>query len=591
MTPAAPGHPGRVARLREWIRSIPVRAAGLSIALAIALGLVGVVASVEVTSRPRFCGSCHIMTPYYESWKLSSHKNIACVECHIPPGVTAEIRKKFEALSMVARYFTGTYGTNPWTEIDDAACLRCHERRLLMSKETIGGVQFDHAAHLVEMRRGKTLRCTSCHSQIVQGSHIAVTTSTCILCHFKGQKAGEGTAKCVLCHQTPEKPVKSGNVTFDHANAERFGMDCTWCHAQPEGSTGEVPKERCITCHNQAARLEKYGDTELLHQKHVTEHKVDCMDCHLHLEHVAPVGPKTAVARVETAASECRACHETGHSPQLSLYTGTGGRGVKVMPSVMFQAGVRCEGCHTELPGHATEVNRASDISCMACHGASYEKIYRHWKEGSARRTEALARQLDETARSLGGAGSIGLADARHNLALVTRGHAVHNIPYAYALLRKSHDDMNSARRGRGLAPLPRPWQEPPYASACLECHEGIEGQRGVIFGRSFAHGTHVVGAKIECERCHRPHAEMGEDEIVRYDASGCVSCHHEPPVKDCLVCHANVRKGMVKSFRGDFDHALHIDEAEETCADCHDVSGAMPRLKRETCKECHDEG
>ena len=72
---------------------------------------------VQISSTPNFCGSCHIMAPYYESWKHSSHKNIACVDCHIPPGVTAELRKKYEALSMVVKYFTGTYSTNPWTEV------------------------------------------------------------------------------------------------------------------------------------------------------------------------------------------------------------------------------------------------------------------------------------------------------------------------------------------------------------------------------------------------------------------------------------------------------------------------------------------
>ena len=64
--------------------------------------------SMEVTSKPQFCGSCHIMEPYYKSWQISSHKNIACVDCHIPPGITSEFRKKYEALSMVVKYFTGT---------------------------------------------------------------------------------------------------------------------------------------------------------------------------------------------------------------------------------------------------------------------------------------------------------------------------------------------------------------------------------------------------------------------------------------------------------------------------------------------------
>lgn len=596
MTPGPGRSPGLFSGLRAAIGAIPLRKAGFVAALVVALGLVATVTAVEVTSKPRFCGSCHIMAPYYESWKGSSHKNFACVECHIAPGVTAEVRKKFEALSMVARYFTGTYGTNPWTEIEDAACLRCHERRLLAGQEMIGDVLFDHSAHLSEMRRGKTLRCTSCHSQIVQGSHIAVTTSTCILCHFKDQPEGEGTTRCTLCHQVPEKTYAVGNVRFNHTDVSRYGMECRWCHAQPQGSDGEVPRERCVTCHNQAVRLEKYGETDLLHRHHVTEHKIDCMDCHLQLQHVAPLTAKTAAtqiqaasARIHQAASECQACHESGHSPQLALYTGTGGRGVPSMPSAMFQAGVRCEGCHMSLPGHETEVNRASDVSCMACHGAEYRKIYMSWKTGSEQRTAALARQMDETARALGG-GSGRLADARFNLGLVSRGHGVHNISYANALLRRSHEDMNAARRDRGLAPLPRPWAAPPYESPCFACHEGIESQRGAVFGMAFAHERHIVGAKIECKACHRTHEEKPEGEVLRFDSTGCVTCHHKPPVNECASCHADIRKRTVTSFRGDFDHAMHIDDADKTCTDCHDLKAPLPGIRKAVCMECHTE-
>ena len=108
---------------------------GYAIGLMIGIGLVLLAGTVELSSTPRFCGSCHVMKPYYDSWAESSHSQIACVECHIAPGLTAEIRKKYEAISMVARYFTATYGTNPWAEVEDAACLRCHERRLLVGKE------------------------------------------------------------------------------------------------------------------------------------------------------------------------------------------------------------------------------------------------------------------------------------------------------------------------------------------------------------------------------------------------------------------------------------------------------------------------
>jgi nitrate/TMAO reductase-like tetraheme cytochrome c subunit len=591
LSPESPKPPGRLRGLGAYLSASRVRTAGFIGALVLAVGLVGMLTAVEITSRPQFCGSCHIMKPYYSSWKHSAHNTVACVDCHIPPGVTAEIRKKYEALSMVVRYFTGTYGTKPWTEVDDAACLKCHERRLLVGKVNFGDVQFDHTAHLSDMRRGKKLRCTSCHSQIVQGSHIAVTSSTCILCHFKGQEPGTGTARCTLCHQVTDKTFKVGGKDFNHGDVVKFGMDCIACHGRPKGNDGDVARERCIACHNQVGRLEKYGDTVLLHQKHVTEHKVDCMYCHTKIEHAEPVKSETAAARIAAAATGCTSCHVAGHSPQLALYTGTGGRNVKPMPSPMYQAGVRCEGCHIALPGHQTAVNTASEVSCMTCHGARYRTIFRGWKEGAAARSGALRRQLDETARALGARAPAPLADAEANLDLVEKGHAVHNIDYTYALLRQAHVDMNKARQGSGLSALPVPWAEPPYDSPCFVCHTGVENQKGEMFGRAFAHDRHVVGAKLDCAACHRPHEQRAQGEIVRFDAAGCESCHHRKPQQaECITCHAAVRTHKVKSPRGMFDHVMHIDDQEKKCADCHDTAVSPPALKKDACKDCHDD-
>jgi nitrate/TMAO reductase-like tetraheme cytochrome c subunit len=55
-------------------------------AIGLALLLVASVGGVEATSQSQFCGSCHIMDPYYSTWKHSTHKDVACVECHVAPG-------------------------------------------------------------------------------------------------------------------------------------------------------------------------------------------------------------------------------------------------------------------------------------------------------------------------------------------------------------------------------------------------------------------------------------------------------------------------------------------------------------------------
>ena len=133
------------------------------------LGVAGTVGFLEYSAQPGFCNNCHNMEPYYESWLKSSHNMVACIKCHYAPGIKAEAMGKVQAANQVVKYVTRTYSEKPWAEIEDAACTRegCHlEQRLGVVSYL--GVRFDHAQHLGELRRGKDLRCTSCHSAKVR---------------------------------------------------------------------------------------------------------------------------------------------------------------------------------------------------------------------------------------------------------------------------------------------------------------------------------------------------------------------------------------------------------------------------------------
>ncbi len=597
---------GRDSAVARWVARMSrgrlsprgMRFATYGVSLAIGLGLVFLVFAAQVSSTPTFCGSCHIMKPYYESWKHSRHSRIACVDCHIPPGITSEIRKKYEALAMVAKYFTGTYSTNPWVEVDDAACLRCHERRLLQGKEVFHKVLFDHTPHLTESRRGLKLRCTSCHSQIVQGSHISVTSSTCALCHFKGQGINQGTGRCLTCHQIPEHVITTAGTSFDHSEVRRLDMQCRSCHAGVVRGDGAVPRERCVTCHNQASRLAEYGNKDLLHRKHVSEHKVNCVNCHLEIQHGRPEHPGAEVA----ASGGCEACHGSGHSPQRDLYAGIGGRGVARMPGPMFAAGVTCEGCHNPYVAPAAaagsmfgeHTGRASEVSCMSCHGPGYRRIYLEWKQGVDTRLSALQAQMGASAAAMGGPGPPSWEDAQYNVALVAQGKGVHNVNFAYALLEKAHDQMNQARRRRGLAELSPPWTTVGRGSSdCLACHRGIEHQSGRFAEREFSHGPHLEAAKLECAACHRPHGERAPGEVVRFGATGCMSCHHTSAEVDataCTKCHGDVTGRTVTSFRGEFSHKGHLENGLE-CGSCHVIKNGDPRPEKGSCAQCHEAG
>jgi len=242
------------------------------------------------------------MKPYVEAWRTSKHNQVACVQCHYPPGLRDTIWVKYQALSQVAKWATQTYSSKPFAEVEDGSCLRsgCHSERLLTGKVVYKrGIIFDHQPHLEEVRRGRQLRCTSCHSQIVVGTHIEVTGSTCFLCHFKGLKQGrelKPIAGCTGCHQPPKGDIQVGSIRFNHEETVRRGVACQKCHLNVVEGDGEAPSQRCFTCHNQPEKLQRYADTPFIHDFHVARHNIECARCHTEIHHrlPPPIGLPTA---------------------------------------------------------------------------------------------------------------------------------------------------------------------------------------------------------------------------------------------------------------------------------------------------------
>ncbi len=419
------------------------------------------------TSRPEFCRSCHNMEPYYVSWKESSHSHVSCVKCHFPPGVGEKIRGKMLGLVQLAKYVTSSEGPRPAAEVPDASCLRsgCHEERLLAGKVDFNGVPFDHAPHLNHVQRGKQLRCTSCHSQIVQGSHMTVTTTTCFLCHFKDQHFNQGLGTCTRCHQIPTQEFDLGSgATFNHDLAFTRGVNCTSCHGDLTRGKGEVPHERCVVCHNRQHDLERISDMEFMHQKHVTDHKVDCLECHLEIKHAADP------LRLEHAATDCISCHPDQHRNQINMFEGIGGKTAPDTPNAMVGARITCASCHQtkEVTSKGAVLWAASTKTCAQCHDNS--TIDRLWSIHESLRASldsigACVANLRLNLDSLDAERSAGMSeqidDIESDLQFLRIGNGIHNIHYASTLTRGLVERITSLCQELNLAPpdvtLPSP--------------------------------------------------------------------------------------------------------------------------------------
>lgn len=396
------------------------------------------------TSRPAFCNSCHIMEPYYVSWQESSHHDVSCIKCHFPPGVGEKVRGKFLGLVQLAKYVTHSESPRPVAEIPDASCLRsgCHETRLLAGLVDFHGIPFDHAPHLEALRRGKQLRCTSCHSQIVQGKHMTVTTSTCFLCHFKDGHFNEGVGACTRCHQIPDQEFDlGGGVTFHHDLAYEQGVDCTNCHGDVIRGKGEVPHERCTVCHNRPDDLERIEDHVFLHKNHVTDHKVDCLDCHLQIEHSLDTD------KVHRAASDCTACHPNHHQQQINMLQGVGGKSMPAQFSSMAASRIACPTCHRveEVSSTGAVLMKASMQTCTACHDVSQVDDLHQYHVQINEVVAKLEESLPDVRSALNSATldaeraaalTSKLNDLEDDLSFLRIGNGIHNLHYAGTLTR-----------------------------------------------------------------------------------------------------------------------------------------------------------
>jgi nitrate/TMAO reductase-like tetraheme cytochrome c subunit len=415
-------------------------------------------AAAWYTSRPVFCASCHNMVPYYESWQKSNHRDVTCVECHFPPGLGGKVRGKVLGLVQLLKYVTSSAGPRPAAEIPDASCLRsgCHETRLLSGvvdfrvqvKDDSGPgreivIPFDHTPHLQPGRRGKTLRCTSCHSQIVQGSHMTVTATTCFLCHFKDQPFNERLSACTHCHQIPEGEFFLGGKKFTHTLAFNNGVDCRNCHADLIRGKGEVPRKQCQSCHNREGDLARYDDHDFIHSKHVSEHKVDCTQCHMPIEH------NLSRDKIQDAVADCQACHPKHHQVQVNILQGAGMETIAGQSNPMLAVRAECRTCHRLVDDKPKkgELVRGSYDMCAMCHNAGEVAQF---KTDHVDLQTALPLLRDSLGKVEAAGKTAGLAKARaekiaaetaamrHDLDLLITGNDVHNMHMAAKLVRQT---------------------------------------------------------------------------------------------------------------------------------------------------------
>jgi len=566
----------------------------------------------KYSESPSFCGLCHNMKEYVESWKTSSHNQVTCLNCHRRPGVVNHLQGKWVDLQLALTYVLIGKGTRKLHyEIDDGNCLQkgCHKIEDLKGSMIYKNISFPHGKHLGELRRGMRIRCTTCHAQIVQGLHLTVHDTNCFICHYyrTGPRGEEECISCAIggctsCHIEPKGDIKVKGWSFNHRKYIARGVACEKCHVNVVQGDGHVPEGKCLQCHNDPTIVKTKYTSSFMHKKHVTDHKIECADCHTPIRH--EIGPILTTVHSPTV---CDKCHSKEiHLGPRTLYRGSGGIGVPDSPSLMFITNVDCVACHrkgeeSQAALHTTKyAERAIGEACVDCHGEGYDETLKHWKVLLSRaenetnqRIFNVQKVLYDVEKTRGGSPDFKKAqnhlnEARHNYSLVLLGRGVHNIEYAFKLLNATNNKTEQA-----LAALERgykPREFTTHMTCTTLCHVGME-RRTVPFNEiRFSHETHVMGNKLRCSDCHSSRENHGKT-----FQKNCAECHHGKGIKKvrCEDCHISV-KGLIHGKGGigvKERPSNKLDVVE--CIDCH--RGVTAKKKdpfdaiKKRCIECHD--
>jgi len=303
--------------------------------------LVATVGGISLTMSPNFCKLCHkAMTPEYVTWKYSSHSQIACVDCHMEPGVVNIMIEKVMATKHLVDYLKGDY-----------------EKHLPIK------MKHELPSHL----------CEQCHSVKTRNFTLS---GDLIVPH---EKHGEKGVGCVKCHSG----VAHGNIAGRAAT--KTGDLGAW--TDEDGKKNMIPEyvrpdmDVCVDCHITPA---KYG------VKGVESVTWSCEACHRDINtpksHRAPVWLQTHGLDAAKELKDCVSCHDIGIKPSLAA-DGVRNNMIKAGSTAKDYAWKNdfCIACHSKkpadhqnravwMPNHKNAVASKQMKNCVACHSIQKAK-------------------------------------------------------------------------------------------------------------------------------------------------------------------------------------------------------------------------
>jgi hypothetical protein len=349
--------------------------AGNEVALVKRLAIVGAVALLAIAAfifgADRYyhhgdgtaCASCHEIRQNVELWQVSTHRNMACTECH-DSTMTGNVRR-------VVRHLGGDVPERVVLRTDDvlrmmARCRKCHQQEFASWQ---AGPHSASYARIFTGTEHKTTDCMRCHGMHFDGPIQDVVvpvdikgpwrlvrpelkdapTMPCMTCH---EIHREGKPASKLKRASVEGPVAPPSLSFfdrrSHVHYQAASLQIPQVHDAkgPLVISADPRDGLCYQCHAPRASLEGWsGDDRTPRGVH---EGIGCIACHQ--------------GHNQSARASCATCH-----PRMSNC----GLNVEKMDTTFASAGSRhnihtvaCSDCHAD--GRKGHFSRAAQLRTVA---------------------------------------------------------------------------------------------------------------------------------------------------------------------------------------------------------------------------------
>lgn len=131
-----------------------------------------------LSKDPKACINCHVMNTQYATWQHSSHKDVGCIECHLPTDSIVEkyAAKAIDGWNHSLAFTLGTY--DPAIKISDYGAKRVQKNCKSCHEQLTSTLEKNHFAnhHFGNSEDQDERKCWSCHKSVPHGKVRSTTT-------------------------------------------------------------------------------------------------------------------------------------------------------------------------------------------------------------------------------------------------------------------------------------------------------------------------------------------------------------------------------------------------------------------------------